>query len=554
MTTTRRQQGGHDASFSSSFFSLRHKDVTRAYAPASYSPTQIVEEWKHIFGPGSDLFEPGDPRGILGGITPLEVRKQLDFQTAEIEKLRAEVVEMRRCVHKEQQELKSQVIFFAAKARAAARQAKSEGTDSLTLQKKAHERELARLREAHEYEITAWRDRVEALEREQQQQQPSFPIPPPSSSGRPQSSSARLQSTSSSSPSRRPFGSTQIPATSICEKEGQQTCRSAYKAVGRREDKEEEEEAPRALPLPIRFPNFPVQSTEEQALLEKRLADFEELYEVTRLAMQATAMTTSAAAAAAAAALPPPPPAAVAAAAVSVGGRKGREGKEGSAESQNKIDFTLGSVDVYPGQTAPRTDGIGEGKVGGGSGGGGRGRGRIPPILPRATTHQRKKKTMTAQQGRRSATSTTKSNTFGDRAFARLDPTQYPTSGVSNPPMLPPTREPNDGAGVQEPRDIRGIFKPLMTAEQKERDKREEEEEEEDESEEEEVGDVEGEESVNEEKGSLEEMESSEGEEEESGDSERGDYDCDHDDDDEEEEYESENETESEEEDWLENE
>ncbi|GAB5030129.1 Hypothetical protein NocV09_00202620 [Nannochloropsis oceanica] len=447
MTTTRRQQGGHDASFSSSFFSLRHKDVTRAYAPASYSPTQIVEEWKHIFGPGSDLFEPGDPRGILGGITPLEVRKQLDFQTAEIEKLRAEVVEMRRCVHKEQQELKSQVIFFAAKARAAARQAKSEGTDSLTLQKKAHERELARLREAHEYEITAWRDRVEALEREQQQQQPSFPIPPPSSSGRPQSSSARLQSTSSSSPSRRPFGSTQIPATSICEKEGQQTCRSAYKAVGRREDKEEEEEAPRALPLPIRFPNFPVQSTEEQALLEKRLADFEELYEVTRLAMQATAMTTSAAAAAAAAALPPPPPAAVAAAA-------------------------------------------------------------------------------------------------------------YPTSGVSNPSMLPPTREPNDGAGVQEPRDIRGIFKPLMTSEQKERDKREEEEEEEDESEEDEVGDVEGEESVNEEKGSLEEMESSEGEEEESGDSERGDYDCDHDEEEEEEEeeYESENETESEEEGWLESE
>lgn len=66
------------------------------HPPLAPHPAQrIFSEWARCFGPESDFYAHDDPASVLG-VSPEAIRARLDAQTQELERLRAEVVELRR--------------------------------------------------------------------------------------------------------------------------------------------------------------------------------------------------------------------------------------------------------------------------------------------------------------------------------------------------------------------------------------------------------------------------------------------------------------------------
>lgn len=67
------------------------------YTPplAPHPAQRIFSEWARCFGPESDFYTHDDPASVLG-VSPEAIRARLDAQTQELERLRAEVVELRR--------------------------------------------------------------------------------------------------------------------------------------------------------------------------------------------------------------------------------------------------------------------------------------------------------------------------------------------------------------------------------------------------------------------------------------------------------------------------
>ncbi len=165
--TTSFQATSTSAAFSASA-SFRKSTARAAPTPSSSTTTNIQAEWALCFGPGSDYYSPEDPRSILG-VSPQHVKALLDAQTAELAKLRKETEDLKKHSSQERTQLQRQVNGFSATARAAARQASSKGKEALVLAKMTHEREVARVREAHAAEVAALHARVAALEEQQQQ-------------------------------------------------------------------------------------------------------------------------------------------------------------------------------------------------------------------------------------------------------------------------------------------------------------------------------------------------------------------------------------------------
>lgn len=333
-----RSKGLHgdiDAAYISSFASLPSSCQFCVKKNSHHSDSQIIDSWNRNFGPDSDFFEPEDPRRILGGITPQQIRERLDTQSNELIKLQKEIVEVERRAEGERSQIQAQVNGFAAIARAAARQAKSEGADAIELAKLVHEHEVTRLKKAHVAEVAELKAQVEALEsqlREKQGNHAEQGVPPqrqyPSTTGNilhPMRSrwtcmpldKSPVLTTSTQTPW---IGSEQsCPRQPLIEAplwdDGLATsskCGSSHT---------QEEDLPRQSPAPKPMPILPVQSEQEQSLLEKRMRDLHELYAATRITGRAAAKA-------------PAPP---------------EEEKIGEKNDiLKRLDATLGNVDVYP--------------------------------------------------------------------------------------------------------------------------------------------------------------------------------------------------------------